>query len=207
MNLIFWGTPIFAFIVVLLVHAYSNLRSIKDNWSEHRCNPIYIPFAGLVDDKSSASENFGYCLNLIGKNVISQYTDVINGQFSIVADALNGIASPLAMFRTMLTSIRKFVLTFTNSTLGKVTGPVSMFGYYLNKIQDLLRRMVGEGYIAAMFGATFVSGVEGFVSLALTVIKGFVVAMLIISFTLALFQPQLLAIVLVIASSLAAAGV
>jgi uncharacterized membrane protein len=111
------------------------------------------------------------------------------------------------MFRSLFVTIRKFVLSFTTKTLGKATGPVSAFAYYLNKIQDLLRRIVGEGYIAAFFGVTFVSGVEGFVSLCMSIIKGFVIAMLAISVVLALFQPELLAIVLVIASSLAAAGV
>ena len=66
--------------------------------------------------------------------------------------------------------------------------------------------MVGEGYIAAFIGVTAVSFIEGFVSLCLTIIKGFVYAMLIIAVVLALFQPEILAIVLVLASSLAAAG-
>jgi hypothetical protein len=78
--------------------------------------------------------------------------------------------------------------------------------YYLNKIQDIVRRIFGEGYIAALLGVTFVSFIRGFFSLIIAIIKGFVIAMLIISIILALFQPALLAIVLVIASSLAAAG-
>jgi uncharacterized membrane protein len=81
-----------------------------------------------------------------------------------------------------------------------------MFVYYLNKIQDIMRRVVGEGYIATFFGVTAVSFITGFISLLLGVIKAFVTAMLIIAVILALFQPQILAIVLVIASLLRAAG-
>jgi hypothetical protein len=108
--------------------------------------------------------------------------------------------------RGLITRIRKFVLSFTSSTLGKASGPVSMFTYYLNKIQDILRRFVGEGYIAAMFGASTVGFIESFVTLVITIIKGFVIAMLAISFILALFQPELLVIVLTLASLLASAG-
>jgi hypothetical protein len=77
----------------------------------------------------------------------------------------------------------------------------------LNKIQDLIRRIVGEGYIAMFFGVTAISFIQGFVMLVIAVIKGFVIAMLAISVILALFQPEILVITLVIASLLAAAGI
>jgi hypothetical protein len=206
-SIIFYSAPVITLIGMLLVHGYGNLAKLRDNWSQYRCNPIYMPFAGLVDPKTGGAGNFSYCLNAMGKTLVSDAADVVSSQFSIVSSILAAILAPLKMFRSMLGIIRNFVLSFTNKTLGKAMGPVSAFSYYLNKIQDLFRRMVGEGYIAAFFGVSFVSGVEGFVSLALAIIKGFVLAMLIISFVLALFQPELLAIVLFIASALAMAGV
>ena len=145
-------------------------------------------------------------MNLIGKEVVGGMTDALGSQFSIIGTFFENISSPLALFRTMISTMRKFVISFATSTLGKVSGPVSMFVYYLNKIQDIMRRVVGEGYIATFFGVTAVSFITGFVSLLLGVIKAFVIAMLIIAIVLALFQPQILAIVLVISSLLQAAG-
>jgi hypothetical protein len=66
--------------------------------------------------------------------------------------------------------------------------------------------MVGEGYIATFFGVTMVSFIEGFISLLLAVIEGFVKAMLIIAIFLALMQPQILAMVMVLVSALYASG-
>lgn len=205
-TILFYSAPMIALIGMLLAHGYGSLGKLRDNWSQYRCNPMYMPFAGLVD-ATGAAGNFSYCLNAIGKAVVSNAADVVSSQFSIVESILAAISSPLKMFRSLFVTIRKFVLSFTTKTLGKAIGPVSTFAYYLNKIQDLIRRMVGEGYIAAFFGATFVSGVDGFVTLCMSIIKGFVLAMLAISVVLALFQPEILVIVLVIASSLAAAGV
>jgi hypothetical protein len=203
---LFWAAPVVAIIGMLLAHAYGNLRQLEDHWSEYRCNPMYMPFAGIIDEKTGTAGNFQYCMNLMGKAVMGSVTDALGSQFSIIGEALAAIENPLSIFRVILSSIRKFVISFATSTLGKATGPMSMFVFYLNKIQDLIRRMVGEGYIAAFFGVTAVSFIEGFVSLCLAIIKGFVYAMLIIAIILALFQPEILAIVLVIASSLAAAG-
>ena len=203
---LFWAAPIITLLCMLVVHAYGNLRKLEDNWSTYRCNPIYMPFAGLIDEKTGTAGNFQHCMNLAGKGILGGIVDAIGSQLKLVIEALETLAQPLKIFRIMLTSIRKFVLSFATSTLGKASGPTSMFVYYLNKIQDLMRRMVGEGYIAAFFGVTAVSFIEGFVSLCLAIIKGFVYAMLIIAIILALFQPEILAVVLVLASSLAAAG-
>jgi hypothetical protein len=205
-RIIFWATPVLVVAAVVGFTIYGNIRKLESTWSTHRCNPLYMPFAGIVDSKTGIHGNFQHCMNLMGKSVMGTVTDALGSQFSIIAEALEAIENPLSIFRTMLTMIRKFVLSFTSKTLGKASGPVSMFVYYLNKIQDLLRRMVGEGYIAAFFGVSVVSFIEGFVSLCLAVIKGFVIAMLIIAFILAMFNIPLFVIVLTLAASLAAAG-
>jgi hypothetical protein len=205
--IVFWLITAAALLTVFGTHAYGNLRKVEADWSTYRCYPQYMLFAGVVDPENGIGGNFQLCMNLIGKAVVGQMTDALGTQFAMIADMLKDISNPLAIFRTMITTMRKFILSFATSTLGKASAPVGAFVYYLNKIQDLIRRIVGEGYIATFFGVTAVSFIEGFVSLLIGVIKAFVIAMLIISVILALFQPQILAIVLVIAASLRAAGI
>jgi len=205
-TILFFSSIVLSLTMVIGFHLYGNLRKIRDDWSSYRCNPLYMPLAGFIDEKTGIQGNFQHCMNLMGKDIMASVVDALGSQFAFIAEMLEDIMNPLALFRTILGAIRKFVLSFAASSLGKASGPMSMFVYYLNKIQDLIRRMVGEGYIAAFLGVTFVSFVEGFISLALNVIKGFVIAMLIIAIILAMFQPEILAVVLVLASSLAAAG-
>jgi hypothetical protein len=70
----------------------------------------------------------------------------------------------------------------------------------------VLRRFVGEGYIATFLVNTGVDFIMSFVYLCISIIKGFVYALLAISIILALFQPELLAVAVVLASLLAASG-
>jgi hypothetical protein len=39
-------------IATLLITGYSSYQSVmaqvKTNWNQHRCNPIYMPFAGII---------------------------------------------------------------------------------------------------------------------------------------------------------------
>lgn len=204
--ILFWVFTGCAIAAVFIVHGTGNLQKIQADWSSYRCNPVYMLLPIFVDVGVDTATNFQNCMNLIGKEVVGGMTDALGSQFSIIADFFENIANPLALFRMMINTLRKFVVSFASSTLGKVSGPMSMFVYYLNKIQDIMRRVVGEGYIATFFGVTAVSFITGFISLLLGVIKAFVIAMLIIAVILALFQPQILAIVLVIASLLRAAG-
>jgi hypothetical protein len=69
-----------------------------------------------------------------------------------------------------------------------------------------LKRFVGQGYIASYLTYILVSFLESFVTLFITILKTFIFIMLAISFVLALFQPEILAVVLVLASLLSAAG-
>jgi len=201
----FIGISILAVFIVFGFHIYANLQDIRKNWSKYRCNPLYMPFAWIVMPED-ADANFSKCMSLMGSEAVRDATDVFGSEFSLIEEILSAMSNPLSIFRTMLAKIRGMMMSFTNSTLAKASGPVSAFAYVLNKIQDLFRRMSAQGYIAAFFGVSVVSFIEGFVTLCISIIKGFVIAMLVISIVLALFQPELLAVVLVIASLLARAG-
>jgi hypothetical protein len=204
--IVFWLATLGAVIGVSIVHIYGNLRQIEAEWSQYRCIPPYMFLAGYMDPQTGLSGNFQNCMNLIGKPIVSSMIDALGSQFSIISDALSGIVNPLALMRKMMNTIRKFIGTFASSTLGKVSGPMSMFVYYLNKIQDIMRRITAEGYVAAFFGVSAVSFMEGFISLLFGVIKVFVAAMLLIAIVLSISNLPFLVAIISLASALVAAG-
>lgn len=202
MPYIFIGTFLITLGFIFYFYLLSNIRSMRNEWSLYRCNPIYMPFASWIDPTETADGNFRKCMNLMGKDLVTSMTDIFGTQIALIIESLSEIVNPLKMFRNLFARIRKFILSFTNTTLQKANGPLSAFSYLLVKIQDLLRKMTASGYISAFFGLSFVSFVEGFVSLFIAIIKGFVIAMLIIAIILALFNAPLLALVIYIASLL-----
>jgi hypothetical protein len=76
----------------------------------------------------------------------------------------------------------------------------------LIKIRDVLSRFVGEGYIGAFLVNALIDFIWSFVTLFISILKTFVFALLAISFILALFQPELLVVAIVLASMIAASG-
>jgi hypothetical protein len=203
---LFFGLPIAVLFIITAIHASYSLDKLKSNWNEYRCHPMYIPFAGVIRPDVSTSENFYHCIGLMGNEVFKPILDVLNSQFSIIHSTLAELTSPLAMFRKLFERIRKFMLSFTSTTFSKITTSTSTFTYYLIKIRDLMKRFAAEGYIAAFLANAGIDFVMSFVMLCMSIIKTFVYAMLLISFILAMFQPELLAFFIFIASMIGASG-
>jgi len=203
---LFVGVPLVAFFVMLGIYGSKSLDDIKDNWVEHRCNPMYIPFANYVRPDVSTAENFQYCMGQMSNQIFKPILDAVNQMFADIGLNLKEATGPLGLFREMLTRTRKFMLSFASTTFSKIANSTSAFTFTLIKIRDLLGRFVGQGYIATYFLNTAFSFVISFIFLCITVIKVFVYSLLVISIILALFKPWLLAMAVTLASLIAASG-
>jgi uncharacterized membrane protein len=91
-------------------------------------------------------------------------------------------------------------------SMSKAAGSTSVFIHYLNKIQDVMKRFVAQGYLGAFLTQTIASFAWAFVMLFMSVLKTFVYIMLAISIILALFQPAFLVLVIILASLIGASG-
>jgi hypothetical protein len=203
---LFFGLPILAIFIMVAVHASHSLEEMKLHWNEYRCNPVYMPFAGSIRPDVTTDQNFLFCINQFGDDILKVSLDGLHALLGTVTSSLGEFVKPLSTFRGMFSMIRNVILKFTASTFSKIASSSSIFVHYTIKIQDVLKRFVGQGYIASYLVYVLVSFMEAFVKLFITVMKTFVFVMLAISFMLALFQPEILAIVLVLASILASAG-
>jgi hypothetical protein len=190
----------------LLAHASESLESVRMNWNQYRCHPMYMPFAGLIREDTTTTQNFYQCMNLFGNEVLKVPLDGLGSMFKLVGSSLSEVIAPLPLFRALFGRIRKFMLSFGATTFSKIASSSSVFIHYLIKIRDVMKRFVGQGYIASYLVYALVSFLESFVVLFISILKAFIGIMLAISIVLALFQPELLAIVLVLASLLAASG-
>lgn len=64
-----WMTNFFQSFMILLVFGililfnvfYEKIASMKDKWSDNRCNPFFMPFS-LVIGNIDPLDNFEYCI-------------------------------------------------------------------------------------------------------------------------------------------------
>lgn len=203
---LFFGLPILVLFIMGMIHASESINKIRDNWNEYRCNPIYIPFAGAIRPDITTADNFGYCINMMGQGIFKYLLDALGLLFKDMNAGIGELTTALPGVRGVIARLRKFLFSFGAQTFGKILTSMSSVTYYIIKIRDVLKRFIGQGYISAFLANAGIDFAMSFVYLMMSIIKGFVYALLAISIVLALFQPELLALAVALASMIAASG-
>lgn len=132
---------IIAIIVSLYLFGLSRVQYLKQHWTEYRCNPIYIPMAGMVGD--SIVSNFTKCTMKGFQDYAGFMMDPLMSEFSIVNDTLGEIGGAMNSMRTMMSSTRNGFLGIIGSVFGKIQNLISQFQYIIVRMRTLLSRIVG----------------------------------------------------------------
>jgi hypothetical protein len=115
---------ILPFLITIMITSYSTyhaiLAKIKNDWNSNRCNPIYMPFAGIIMPQPGQSmldttiQNFSYCVKQDTSMVFSilmmplEFTMYLVIEFlDITMDAIVAFMSILKWLRDMLGEIFK----------------------------------------------------------------------------------------------------
>ena len=155
------GILIFGFIASSYLFALSRIEWLKKNWVQYRCNPIYMPVAGLVGQ--NISDNFMKCTMTMFHNYAGFIMDPLMAEFSIVNDTLEEIA--MSSMRSMMGGVRGGFLGIVGSVFGKIHNLMSQIQYIIIRMRTLLGRLVGTMmtfvHIFTTGGDTAQSVVEG----------------------------------------------
>jgi|UniRef100_A0A6C0CEH9 hypothetical protein len=130
-----WIT-IIVFIIVFFIAAYffikSTIRSYKAEWEKNKCNPIFMPFASIInpdlangDDFAYVLDNFKDCLDMLNAESATRMTKPINDireNLGSFYGNLYGVANTtyeyiVKLFNLMLHFARLFLEKILNFTL------------------------------------------------------------------------------------------
>lgn len=146
--------------------ALSQVDHIKKNWVEYRCNPIYMPVAGMVGD--DVMSNFTKCTMKGFHDYAGFIMDPVMAQFSLVNDTVSEIGDTMNSMRTMFSGVRGGFLGIVGSVFGKIHNLMSQTQYIIIRMRTILSRVVGVMYsLVYIFyggmqsGASLVNGPVG----------------------------------------------
>ena len=142
MDLAIVGTGTLTAILVTGYYlAQSHIAYMKQHWSELRCNPLYMPFAGLVG--VSVSGNFSRCM---GKSFADQSAinnDGLLSHVSILSEGMGHIGGALGDIRGLLGNVRGGFMMVFQMVFGKIANLMSSMQYLMIRIRTLMGRLVG----------------------------------------------------------------
>jgi hypothetical protein len=127
----------------------SSLKFLKKDWKGIRCNPLFIPFAGLINAPANMSkieytaENLNYCLTDILKDVVEVETAAESAARKGAANAVSAIGNDMNSARTLFSNIRKSAGGIFSGIFSKIFNVLVPLRIILKKSKTALNRSQG----------------------------------------------------------------
>ena len=155
----FWITTIFIIVSILLtifIYISNHFKEIRKNWDKERCNPAYLPFAGLINPQPNmtaaeyTAENFKFCNNLFIKNTEKKAL----GPVYQISDNLNNIANNIKKGWTSILGninlVKNALANLVEIVLNKLVAIIIPIQVMFIKVKDSLGKMTGS-LVAAIY--------------------------------------------------------
>ena len=126
-----------------------SIEPVRQNWTKHRCNPIYMPFAGYIMKPKDttwvkfAGNNATFCINEIFTNIVSNFTNPIKfilypilGMWQLIMSVLQAIRKIFARIRDMMTQV-------VRNIMNRVASFVIVIQQIVISMRDLFAKVQG----------------------------------------------------------------
>lgn len=134
-------TTIVSIGATVYMYAMTNIKKLKANWPEHRCNPLYMPMAGLVGQ--DVFTNFTGCVMKNFQDYAGFMMDPIMSTFTDLTEGVSEIGDAMDDMRGMMSDVRGGFLGIVGTVFGKIENLMSQFQYIIIRMRTLLARVVG----------------------------------------------------------------
>jgi hypothetical protein len=139
------------FVIISYYQVFNNLQPIKADWINQRCNPMVIPFAGLINPpdpkKMSAfdftSQNFTGCIQSILTDIIGVFLAPFRYLISSFTNTLNGLNGAVQEIRKLFNSIRNATSGVSRDVMEKVLSVLIPIQYMVIKVKDIISKTQG----------------------------------------------------------------
>ena len=159
--IIFAVATLVAIFTSLYLYAGSQVSNLKKNWAQYRCNPLYMPMAGMVGD--DVMSNFTKC-TMSGFHTYAGFImDPILAEFGVVNSTLEEVSDTMGSMRSMMSGVRGGFLGIIGSVFGKIQNVMGQTQYTVIRMRTLMSRIVG---IMFSFVYIFYGGMQSGQSLA-----------------------------------------
>jgi hypothetical protein len=173
-----WSFPNAMLFMILLILLFfglfygasvlSDLKTIKDNWPQKRCNPSIMPFASFFGH--DAKENFDYCMGNIFSSHSQSMLSSSSDMFSSFTGVLSQIFGSINSLRLSMANMGGGI----NSIFKEFTERISMFFFRLRISAITIKTLMGRMY-ATLFSVMFMglSGMTGMTTFTNTTMYAF----------------------------------
>jgi len=149
-----------AIFIFVTIENMSHISDVQKNWSEHRCQPYMMPFAGLFG--YNVNENFEFCL----QQIIQESTKGVTGPFASGMFGFTTILSNLMdsanSFRTMLATLVGGIIKIVSEFKARMTALMGRVKLTASRMKSLMYRVYGTMFAVIYMGMSAQTGIANF---------------------------------------------
>jgi hypothetical protein len=148
------------FIIIFVFSNAFNLKNIKNDWPNQRCNPMIMPFARVFG--YNTSENFNFCMGSVFNKYSGPFIGSTGTIFSHFTGLLHSIFDSISSLRNTIASLGGGI----NVIFQEFTERISFFFFKIRvsaiHIKTLIQRMYAILFSVMYMGLSGITGMTSF---------------------------------------------
>ena len=151
-----YGTDLVVSLFIIVIFTWltgyfyilNNLEPIKNNWIQERCNPIIMPFAGIINKAPNKTatqttvENFTFCTQNVIKDIAAFVTKPVLYSFTVLNRFFAMILRIVNDIRSMLSKIRAFLKEIINRIFSRILNILISLQEIFIYIRDVIGKAI-----------------------------------------------------------------
>lgn len=149
-----WFT-IIIFLVVIFIALYffiiGSIKSYKNSWQQNKCNPLFMPFASLINnEESKGSEmdytinNFNECLNILNAELAREAKKPINTLSQSVEGIFGSVYNGFIELQKFLAYLFNLILELFKLIMDKLTVILINIKLFFMNANEFLRKIISS---------------------------------------------------------------
>ena len=134
------------FIVFSYAYIQTRITPIRNNWTQERCSPAVIPFAGMINAPANTdkfkftADNFNYCIKSIIKESASFAVKPVEAVVKLMSDFINGIEDAINDIRKIMSGIRTTVDKVSRNIMDRILNVLIPFQQMMIIAKDTMSK-------------------------------------------------------------------
>jgi hypothetical protein len=142
-----WGLTILIILIFILLYMFNvlavGLQNIKSSWPQYRCNPMVMPFAGILGPEGTkGGENFTYCIQTMQKDYMQYLLQPVNYNLNVMGTTANTLTTSLNNVRAFFNNLRNMITSVIQNVFGVFLNIIIEFQRVTINIKDLFGKTV-----------------------------------------------------------------
>lgn len=161
--IIFIFVTLFVFIIFSYCKVMQTKEAISDDWTNQRCKPQNMIFAGLITHPEGTSafqytsDNFQYCLQNILTNITGYALEPLQFMIKSLTQIFEKFANSIQQIRELINKIRNSLKEFTQDLLSRILNVMIPIQKMFIALMDTFQKIQGvmTGGLYTMLGTYY----------------------------------------------------